>query len=164
MEVLNKSHFSLQMGICPIHVAEHFGHCLLSLFHQASQCISNLHSFSNHPMGSHGYLLMKTKASLRMGQPLGTNVVLLHCSLKSLLTYLGWYILFSVQCILLIETYSNSMALCFIFQALYSLHATSLINFGFSNLNHMELCYLDLELKSPQLHFEQWFQLRSFFF
>ena len=29
MEVLNKSHFSLQMGKCPIPVAEHSGRCHL---------------------------------------------------------------------------------------------------------------------------------------
>ena len=29
-EVLNKSHFSLQMGNCPIPIAEHSGQCLLS--------------------------------------------------------------------------------------------------------------------------------------
>ena len=32
MEVLNKSHFSLQMGICPVPVAEHSGINLLKKF------------------------------------------------------------------------------------------------------------------------------------
>ena len=45
-EVLNKSHFSLQMGNCPIPVAEHFGLCCVGpslLSHRSS-----LHDWRTH--------------------------------------------------------------------------------------------------------------------